>query len=72
MSINFDGKVTLYCPSIVNYKCSMEIDEFPFDTQNCTFTFVPWTFQSEEVSLTVQEQIPGDKLSTYTQVIHVF
>ncbi|XP_042199768.1 5-hydroxytryptamine receptor 3B [Callorhinchus milii] len=51
--LNASGAVNQHKPMQVVSACSLEIYAFPFDTQNCTFTFCSWLHTVNDVNLTL-------------------
>uniref|UniRef100_UPI00398F2DFA 5-hydroxytryptamine receptor 3B-like n=1 Tax=Pristiophorus japonicus TaxID=55135 RepID=UPI00398F2DFA len=49
--VNSSGAIKNYKPIQVVSACSLEIYAFPFDKQNCTFTFCSWLHTVNDVNL---------------------
>ncbi|XP_072343847.1 5-hydroxytryptamine receptor 3B-like [Scyliorhinus torazame] len=49
--VNSSGTVKNYKPIQVVSACSLEIYAFPFDKQNCTFTFCSWLHTVNDINL---------------------
>ena len=43
ITITHDGNVSWFAPVILSSECSIELSNFPFDTQKCPLTFGLWT-----------------------------
>ncbi|XP_056263091.1 5-hydroxytryptamine receptor 3B isoform X2 [Pseudoliparis swirei] len=62
--VNSSGSVKYYQPMQVVLACSLEMYAFPFDKQNCSFTFRSWLHSVKEIDLALwrsAEAIANDK-----------
>uniref|UniRef100_UPI00358E2768 5-hydroxytryptamine receptor 3A-like n=1 Tax=Myxine glutinosa TaxID=7769 RepID=UPI00358E2768 len=63
--VNASGYVNQLRPLRAVTACILNILTFPFDRQNCSLTFAPWTYSATEVSLDLQrsvEELKNDRL----------
>uniref|UniRef100_A0A914VBC6 Uncharacterized protein n=1 Tax=Plectus sambesii TaxID=2011161 RepID=A0A914VBC6_9BILA len=51
LSVTNEGQVSMTLASFVTLRCSMEISDFPFDTQRCPLTVAIWTYEKKELKL---------------------
>ncbi|XP_078282778.1 5-hydroxytryptamine receptor 3A [Rhinoraja longicauda] len=51
--VNYEGQVKNYKPIQVVTACSLEIYSFPFDVQNCTFTFTSWLHNIRDINISL-------------------
>ncbi|XP_055516469.1 5-hydroxytryptamine receptor 3A-like [Leucoraja erinacea] len=51
--VNHEGQVKNYKPIQVVTACSLEIYSFPFDVQNCTFTFTSWLHNIRDINISL-------------------
>lgn len=49
--INHDGTVEWYSPNKLKTFCKIDVQLFPFDTQECKATFGSWTFAGDKIDL---------------------
>ena len=49
--VQSNGDVTLFCPLLLKSICNMNINKFPFDTQNFTLRIGSWTYDSSVLNL---------------------
>ena len=49
VSVLHDGHVFMRWQEKTTFRCALNMADFPFDTQICNQTFVPWTYPSLEV-----------------------
>ena len=47
--VQHSGAVIWFVPIITTTSCKMDIEFFPFDTQTCVLTFIPWTLTDDKV-----------------------
>uniref|UniRef100_A0A914UY18 Uncharacterized protein n=1 Tax=Plectus sambesii TaxID=2011161 RepID=A0A914UY18_9BILA len=47
-----NGTITAEFPQVLDTRCTFDISEFPFDTQNCTMTYGSWSLPSNEIFVT--------------------
>ncbi|XP_059923131.1 5-hydroxytryptamine receptor 3E-like isoform X2 [Gadus macrocephalus] len=55
--VNSDGKIYDYSPVRVVSSCRLNIYTFPFDVQNCTFTFNSYTHTNKEIVVNLNRPI---------------
>ncbi|XP_041469859.1 neuronal acetylcholine receptor subunit alpha-10-like [Lytechinus variegatus] len=46
-----DGTVNWYFPAVITTTCKVDVRFFPFDIQECTLTFLPWTMDESMMML---------------------
>ncbi|ELT97047.1 hypothetical protein CAPTEDRAFT_92843 [Capitella teleta] len=63
--ITFDGTVTWFPHTIFKSSCSVDVANFPFDSQKCHMWFGSWTHTAKEVNLHMGYQDQGIDLSTF-------
>ncbi|XP_072094942.1 5-hydroxytryptamine receptor 3A-like [Mobula birostris] len=51
--VNYEGQVKNYKPIQVVTACSLDIYNFPFDVQNCTFTFTSWLHNIRDINISL-------------------
>jgi hypothetical protein len=58
---------TIYWDPSVTYTstCPMNMQRFPFDEQNCTFTFSSWVYVDDELTLTFYDSVPNVDRTSY-------
>ena len=49
--VNYKGVVTISVPMVHKLFCPMFFRDFPFDTQECTFTVGSWIYNGHEVNI---------------------
>ncbi|XP_022096252.1 neuronal acetylcholine receptor subunit beta-4-like [Acanthaster planci] len=55
--VHYDGTVRWLPPAIYKSSCEINIEFFPFDEQNCTMKFGPWTHESRKVDMVMEQDI---------------
>ncbi|XP_069807118.1 acetylcholine receptor subunit beta [Dendropsophus ebraccatus] len=64
--VNWQGHVTWHPPALYHSSCSIEVEYFPFDWQNCSMVFRSQTYGADEITL----EHPRDSLGKeVTQVV---
>ncbi|XP_048471543.1 5-hydroxytryptamine receptor 3A [Rhincodon typus] len=51
--VDYEGRVKNYKPIQVVTACSLDIYNFPFDVQNCTFTFTSWLHNIQDINISL-------------------
>ncbi|XP_043532312.1 5-hydroxytryptamine receptor 3A-like isoform X2 [Chiloscyllium plagiosum] len=51
--VDHEGRVKNYKPIQVVTACSLDIYNFPFDVQNCTFTFTSWLHNIQDINISL-------------------
>ncbi|XP_078415994.1 5-hydroxytryptamine receptor 3A [Cetorhinus maximus] len=51
--VDYGGRVKNYKPIQVVTACSLDIYNFPFDVQNCTFTFTSWLHNIRDINISL-------------------
>ena len=46
-----DGRHQWLIPSLLHGSCTLDVRTFPYDQQQCTFTFLSWTHDMKELDL---------------------
>ncbi|XP_049634366.1 5-hydroxytryptamine receptor 3A [Suncus etruscus] len=62
--VQHQGKVQNYKPLQVVTACSLDIYNFPFDVQNCSFTFTSWLHTIQDINISLwrpPEKVKSDK-----------
>ncbi|THD28949.1 Neuronal acetylcholine receptor subunit alpha-7 [Fasciola hepatica] len=52
--VRHDGHINWLPPGLFHSICSIEVELFPFDSQNCTLKLGTWTYQGNKVDLKLQ------------------
>ena len=63
VTIYSDGSVSLGCPLILESVCAINIEYFPFDTQNCQLKIGSWTYNGLDLDLQFRESTKGISLA---------
>ena len=62
-----EGKVVWEPPAIYKSSCTINVEFFPFDEQQCSMKFGSWTYDGYQVDLVHRENQPGtDTIGTCT------
>ena len=65
-----EGKVVWEPPAIYKSSCTINVEFFPFDEQQCSMKFGSWTYDGYQVDLVHRENQPGtDTIGIYTSVL---
>ena len=67
MYLYSDGNMLWSMPAIYKFSCSLELQRFPFDTQDCTMRFGSWSYDNTMLSLK-----PHGDTSTQIDVLDSF
>ncbi len=51
--VQSDGAINWYPHCIFRSSCALDVNNFPFDEQNCNMWFGSWTYTSQEIDLRV-------------------
>ena len=54
-----EGKVVWEPPAIYKSSCTINVEFFPFDEQQCSMKFGSWTYDGYQVDLVHRENQPG-------------
>ena len=46
-----DGSMLWSMPSVYKFSCALQLEDFPFDTQDCSMKFGSWTYDNQLLSL---------------------
>ncbi|KAL2090125.1 hypothetical protein ACEWY4_014813 [Coilia grayii] len=57
VSVSHTGEVADSMPVEVVSSCTLDIYEFPFDSQNCSYTFRSWIHNADEIQLSFGEHV---------------
>lgn len=49
--IRHDGKITWDSPAITKSSCRVDVSFFPFDAQQCRFTYGSWTYNGNQLDI---------------------
>ncbi|XP_062604278.1 neuronal acetylcholine receptor subunit alpha-6-like, partial [Saccostrea cucullata] len=52
LSINYEGRVFWLPFNVFESRCSMDITNFPFDTQKCDIKFITWSHFADQIEIT--------------------
>ncbi|XP_063058148.1 5-hydroxytryptamine receptor 3A-like [Engraulis encrasicolus] len=66
--VTHDGYIKDEMPLEVISSCNLEIFRFPFDTQNCSYTFQSWIHNSHEIKLRLGHTV-GEIMNTSRDVM---
>ncbi|XP_041670442.1 acetylcholine receptor subunit delta isoform X2 [Cheilinus undulatus] len=55
--VRYDGLIEWIPPAIFRSSCSINVNYFPFDWQNCTLKFVSLTYNAKEITMLLKEKI---------------
>ncbi|XP_075062246.1 acetylcholine receptor subunit beta [Mixophyes fleayi] len=61
--VTWDGNVTWLPPALYHSSCSIEVQYFPFDWQNCSMVFRSQTYGAEEVTLVHPRDAQGREIT---------
>jgi len=64
--ISHDGTVTWLSPNKLRSSCKIDIQYFPFDTQNCKIMFGSWTFDGGKLDLEFYQNKSSVDLAAFT------
>jgi len=53
--VSSDGTVLWMYPALIKTYCALNVEYFPFDTQNCEIVFISWTFTGLELNISVSK-----------------
>uniref|UniRef100_A0A8B9K8Q9 Cholinergic receptor nicotinic alpha 9 subunit n=1 Tax=Astyanax mexicanus TaxID=7994 RepID=A0A8B9K8Q9_ASTMX len=51
--LRYTGEITWDAPSITKSSCVVDVSYFPFDSQQCNLTFGSWTYNGNQVDITM-------------------
>ncbi|KAM4603478.1 neuronal acetylcholine receptor subunit alpha-9-I [Polymixia lowei] len=51
--LRYDGEITWDSPAITKSSCVVDVSYFPFDWQQCNLTFGSWTYNGNQVDITM-------------------
>ncbi|XP_061102695.1 neuronal acetylcholine receptor subunit alpha-9-I [Conger conger] len=51
--LRYNGEITWDSPSITKSSCVVDVSYFPFDNQQCNLTFGSWTYNGNQVDITM-------------------
>ena len=54
-----NGVVLWLFPALIKTYCTLNVKQFPFDTQNCDITFISWTHSGEQLDIVYNESMPN-------------
>jgi len=57
--VRSDGDVLWMYPALLATYCTLNVEYFPFDTQDCHIIFISWTFSGFEVNISHSEDFPN-------------
>ncbi|XP_062412398.1 5-hydroxytryptamine receptor 3C-like, partial [Sardina pilchardus] len=57
VTVRSTGEVQDALPVEVISSCNLDIFKFPFDTQNCSYTFNSWIHHTDEIQLSYDKQV---------------
>ncbi|KAF7668013.1 hypothetical protein LDENG_00036960 [Lucifuga dentata] len=51
--LRYNGEITWDAPAITKSSCVVDVSYFPFDSQECNLTFGSWTYNGNQVDITM-------------------
>ncbi|CAM4494754.1 unnamed protein product [Leuciscus chuanchicus] len=51
--LRYNGEITWDSPAITKSSCKVDVSYFPFDSQECNLTFGSWTYNGNQVDITM-------------------
>ena len=60
-----EGVVSLNVPTIIESSCKIQVDNYPFDQQNCELKFGSWTYDAAGIALTLEVHFLNKMLKCY-------
>lgn len=54
--VSASGHVLWMFPAVVKTYCTLDVQHFPFDRQNCSIVFISWTFNGLRLNVTYNPQ----------------
>ncbi|KAL0974088.1 hypothetical protein UPYG_G00215240 [Umbra pygmaea] len=51
--LRYNGEITWDAPAITQSSCDVDVSYFPFDSQECNLTFGSWTYNGNQVDITM-------------------
>ncbi|XP_066518296.1 neuronal acetylcholine receptor subunit alpha-9 [Hoplias malabaricus] len=58
--LRYTGEITWDAPAITKSSCVVDVSYFPFDSQQCNLTFGSWTYNGNQVDITMGGMEGGD------------
>ena len=58
--INYQGNVTWILPILYSFSCSLNLENFPFDTQECRMSLGSWKFTKQYLDIRIINEIKYD------------
>jgi hypothetical protein len=58
--INYQGNVTWILPILYSFSCSLNLEDFPFDTQECSMSLGSWKFTKQYLDIRIINEINFD------------
>jgi len=58
--INYQGNVTWILPILYSFSCSLNLEYFPFDTQECSMSLGSWKFTKQYLDIRIIDEINFD------------
>uniref|UniRef100_A0A8C4RQF2 Cholinergic receptor nicotinic alpha 9 subunit n=1 Tax=Erpetoichthys calabaricus TaxID=27687 RepID=A0A8C4RQF2_ERPCA len=52
--LRYDGQITWDSPAITKSSCVVDVAYFPFDYQQCNLTFGSWTYNGNQIDITME------------------
>ena len=53
--VKSNGDVLWMYPALLTTHCTLNVEYFPFDAQNCEIEFISWTFSGYELNISVSD-----------------
>ncbi|XP_076853531.1 neuronal acetylcholine receptor subunit alpha-9-II [Brachyhypopomus gauderio] len=63
--LRYTGEITWDAPAITKSSCVVDVSYFPFDSQQCNLTFGSWTYNGNQVDITMM--MDSGELSDYVE-----
>ncbi|KAK1792622.1 hypothetical protein P4O66_012553 [Electrophorus voltai] len=64
--LRYTGEITWDAPAITKSSCVVDVSYFPFDSQQCNLTFGSWTYNGNQVDITMGG-LKGGELSDFVE-----
>ncbi|KAL3308902.1 hypothetical protein Ciccas_012560 [Cichlidogyrus casuarinus] len=65
--VKHTGEIEWFPRAIYKSTCSVQIKHFPFDRQNCSWKFGPWSHDGYRLNITYFEQLPSLDMQFYQE-----
>lgn len=65
VKVNNDAAVQLSSPCVVTNKCRLDIEQFPFDIQQCSITLGSWMYPASQIDLIPKRTLRNPNVTDY-------